>query len=364
MDILLSICIPTLNRAAFIGATLDSIIPQLSDDIEIVIVDGGSRDGTDAVVASRAALRPSIRYHRSQHITDGEPKPSNAGYDRDCDYCITVARGRYCWILPDDDFLVPDAIATVRRHLEAEPALVVANAQIRDHDVDKILLERLVTIQTDQSFESEDVDKLFTLVGQYLTYAGGVIVRRQYWLSRERALFYGSGFVHLGALFSEPTELNAVVIARPLVLIRYGNAQWTDRAFRLWMIELPKLIWAFRLGDAAKAALIPREPWKSAKQLLLYRGRGSYGMREYRLLLSEVGFAGRDRAAAWLIAATPAWSLNLAMLLYFRWRCGPESTAYFNLLHSPANPFRSRRAGGQHRWAIRSRAAGSAATQS
>lgn len=38
-DIKLSICIATFNRAAFIGATLDSIISQATEEVEIVVVD-------------------------------------------------------------------------------------------------------------------------------------------------------------------------------------------------------------------------------------------------------------------------------------------------------------------------------------
>ena len=48
----LSICIPTYNRAAYIGETLASIISQSNDDIEIVIVDGASTDNTADVVTS------------------------------------------------------------------------------------------------------------------------------------------------------------------------------------------------------------------------------------------------------------------------------------------------------------------------
>jgi abequosyltransferase len=38
----LSICITTLNRAAFIAATLDSILAQVTADCEVVVLDGGS----------------------------------------------------------------------------------------------------------------------------------------------------------------------------------------------------------------------------------------------------------------------------------------------------------------------------------
>ena len=52
----LSICMATLNRAAFIGVMIDSILSQMTEEVELVIVDGASTDGTDQVVAARFAV--------------------------------------------------------------------------------------------------------------------------------------------------------------------------------------------------------------------------------------------------------------------------------------------------------------------
>jgi glycosyltransferase involved in cell wall biosynthesis len=59
---LLSICIATYNRADYIGETLDSIIPQLTDNVELLVVDGASTDNTEDVV--RTYTDPRIRYVR------------------------------------------------------------------------------------------------------------------------------------------------------------------------------------------------------------------------------------------------------------------------------------------------------------
>ncbi|MHC4739100.1 MAG: glycosyltransferase family 2 protein [Planctomycetota bacterium] len=48
----ISFCIPTYNFAKFLPATLDSIIEQADENIEIVIVDGGATDETDEVIHS------------------------------------------------------------------------------------------------------------------------------------------------------------------------------------------------------------------------------------------------------------------------------------------------------------------------
>ena len=47
---ILSICIATLNRGNFIGETLDSILSQITPEIEIVIIDGASTDNTEEVI--------------------------------------------------------------------------------------------------------------------------------------------------------------------------------------------------------------------------------------------------------------------------------------------------------------------------
>ena len=60
----LSICIATLNRGAYIGETLDTIVGQLRDDVELVIVDGASKDDTEAVVGRYVAADVRVRYVR------------------------------------------------------------------------------------------------------------------------------------------------------------------------------------------------------------------------------------------------------------------------------------------------------------
>src|SRR6185436_13851531 len=158
---LLSICMPTLNRASYIGETLDSILPQLAEDMEVVVVDGGSGDGTADVVGRRAAACPRIRYHVS--AVPGAPKPSNAGYDRDCDAAVKLAQGKYCWLLPDDDPLAPEALATLRKVLESSVALVVVNAEIRSQDLARQLVPQRMVLAGDVSVPRGDVGRLLKI---------------------------------------------------------------------------------------------------------------------------------------------------------------------------------------------------------
>jgi len=65
MSIKLSICIPTYNRAAFLGEALDSVIRQATDEVEIVVSDNASTDNTEALVREYQARFPRIRYHKN-----------------------------------------------------------------------------------------------------------------------------------------------------------------------------------------------------------------------------------------------------------------------------------------------------------
>ena len=62
----LSICIPTYNRAAVLEKTLDTIVQQLDDEIEIVISDNCSTDNTEEVGRKYANKYKNIKYFRNE----------------------------------------------------------------------------------------------------------------------------------------------------------------------------------------------------------------------------------------------------------------------------------------------------------
>ena len=107
----LSICIPTYNFAKFIGQTLDSIIPNLREGVEVIILDGGSTDDTTHVVAQRREDFPQIQYHRQEF---------RGGIDRDIVKVISLAQGDYCWLISADDIMIPGAIDKVLNSMKSK----------------------------------------------------------------------------------------------------------------------------------------------------------------------------------------------------------------------------------------------------
>lgn len=273
-NVKLSICITTLNRAKFIGATLDSILAQATDSFEVVVLDAASTDGTTQVVAEYARRFECLRYVRQD---------TNNGIDRDYDHVVEIATGEYCWLMTDDDLLMPHAVETVLQGLERNPSLVFVNAELRDLSLSRIVHPRWIDMKSDRVYASHDMDSLFLDVGDALRYIGGVVINRSLWLTRSRERYYGSLFIHIGVIFQEPLPGGALVIADPLIIYRDGNTHaWSPKVFETLMITWPALVWSFSLSNATKSKVRSAEPWKNIEELLMLRGCGCYSLGDYR----------------------------------------------------------------------------------
>lgn len=303
----LSICIATYNRGQFIGETLDAILGQMVAGVELVIVDGASPDNTSEVMAQYLLRYPEIRYFREQ---------VNSGVDGDYDKAVGYAKGEYCWLMTDDDLLCPGAIAHVLESINEEFDLVVVNSEIRNIDFSKVLQTRFLKVTSDREYAPKDEEKFFSEVANYLSFIGGVVIKRNLWMERDRSSYYGTLFIHVGVIFQHPPINRVKVIAEPLIIIRYGNAMWTSRRFEIWMFNWPQLIWSFPdFSDQSKSVVCSKEPWRKIKNLILYRAIGGYTLSEYSHFMAG-RTKGLSRGVYMAIAMFPAAIVNFFASLY------------------------------------------------
>lgn len=333
----LSICIPTLNRGAFIKDTLESIASQLTDEVEIVLVDGGSQDNTKEVVTKFQETLPSLRYIRMTGPND-RVAPSCAGFDRDCDLAVAHAKGEYCWLFTDDDLLKPGAIKRVLEAASHDYQLIVINAEVRSPDMSEVLEPSRLMLNKDRVYGRSEWDSLFSSTATYLSFVGGVVIKRRLWLARNKQPYLGTGFIHIGVIFQAPLTGNTLVISEPLIEIRYGDALYmrTSRYFLIWMFTWPDLVWSLTtVSEGSKAAVCPREPWRKFRTLLHLRANGAYSIEEYRNWLSERFGPGWKHRIAKLIAKSPGSILNcLAIIRFYLSRRLPRM-CLVNLRKSP-----------------------------
>jgi glycosyltransferase involved in cell wall biosynthesis len=117
-----SVVIPAYNCAAFLPETLDSVFAQTYSDLEVILVDDGSTDNTQAVIAPYSHRIVCIRQQNK-----GLPAARNTG--------IRVAQGEFVALLDADDSWAADKIAKqLPSFSDAEVGIVYSDFSVRYAD--------------------------------------------------------------------------------------------------------------------------------------------------------------------------------------------------------------------------------------
>jgi len=111
-DPVVTVILPTYNRAGFLRESIQSVLSQTFTDFELIVVDDGSTDDTKEVVQKF----PEVRY---------TPCPVNRGVSKARNLGIGLARGRYICFLDSDDVWVENKLAVQIAWMEAQPACQV-----------------------------------------------------------------------------------------------------------------------------------------------------------------------------------------------------------------------------------------------
>lgn len=107
---LISVNLPTFNRARFVGQAIDSVLEQTFADWELNILDNCSTDGTWELVSSYQDSR--IRTFRNEE---------NKGMVFSWNRLIHLSRGQYVCYLADDDWFAPDRLERLLKFLQDNP---------------------------------------------------------------------------------------------------------------------------------------------------------------------------------------------------------------------------------------------------
>jgi glycosyltransferase involved in cell wall biosynthesis len=131
---LVSVLIPTYNRANYLPEALHSVLTQTFTDFEVLIVDDGSTDDTPALLAQ--IRDPRVRcFHQT-----------NAGTAAARNTAMRAARGQYIACLDSDDRWDAEFLAVTIAALEADPQLGVVYIRCRTIDQAGGLLARMVGV--------------------------------------------------------------------------------------------------------------------------------------------------------------------------------------------------------------------------
>ena len=156
---LLSISIPTWNRAKFLSVSLDSFLEQMKginpEEVELFVSDNCSDDNTTEVVKSYIDKGLPITYNKNEE---------NIGASRNFLRCMQRASGKYILLLGDDDVLNP---GTLKFLLDI----------LREKDYGLVHIHQFKDVQNDL-VEYDSLDDFYKQVSYWFTFVSGSIFRK------------------------------------------------------------------------------------------------------------------------------------------------------------------------------------------
>ena len=114
---MITIGIPTYNRVSLLKGCVESALTQSYPNVEVVVSNNASTDGT-------LAFLQSIRDPRLRILTN----PTNVGAMANFDKCIREARGDYLVIACDDNVFDPEFLERCVRLVRQEPGIPIVLA--------------------------------------------------------------------------------------------------------------------------------------------------------------------------------------------------------------------------------------------
>jgi glycosyltransferase involved in cell wall biosynthesis len=105
-----SVVIPTYNQSQFLGAAIDSALSQSIPSLEVIVVDDGSTDDTERLLAG---YRDRVRSIRQKNLGVGAARNNGA----------RIAKGSLLAFLDSDDIWLPQKLSFQIQRFEKEPAL-------------------------------------------------------------------------------------------------------------------------------------------------------------------------------------------------------------------------------------------------
>ena len=109
---------PIYNGAAYLAASIDSVLAQTLTDFELILVDDGSTDATAEIFARYAARDPRVR----------PVSKANSGIADTLNHGLAVATADWVARLDSDDLMVPERLERQLAFVAANPDLIGAGS--------------------------------------------------------------------------------------------------------------------------------------------------------------------------------------------------------------------------------------------
>lgn len=315
---LLSIAIPTYNRAKELNAALAAVFAQIDSlgndslKVEVVVCSNGSTDGTDAVVRQHEH-RPQLRYFVNDR---------NYGIDENIRRVVRHTRGEFVRLLSDDDTLVPGSIRKLLQTLESRPEIgfLFLNAATLTEE-NGVVGVRIPEIAPTPDEATGTITKLepnqfLGRIGVWITFISSFVFRRSLWVNEHDDQPYIGTDIFLSYKAFDVIAAAAGAYFSPEIAVGVRpHFSGNYRIFNAFGPEVRKLFLEHGTSLGFDANTMYSAWARSFRDDLLPRvGRarlsGTFGKDERRLVMGVATGGTKVRMKTMLMISAPLWLLN------------------------------------------------------
>lgn len=217
---IVTVGIPTFNRAGLLREAIESVLAQTFHDFRLIVSDNASTDETPDVVSSFSDAR--LQYVRA----DG-----NIGMIANFNRLIDLTETELLMLLPDDDLLYPDYLASVVDVLQRNPRVGLLHTAVDEIDIDsrvqrsaaRVEAKRAWTVEPGRAFLERSMTSIVvcwsstTYRTQAIREAGGITIDEE-------------AFADLPVFMRIAKSWDIAYLDQPLVAFRVHDQTETARA--------------------------------------------------------------------------------------------------------------------------------------
>ncbi|TWO34381.1 glycosyltransferase family 2 protein [Seonamhaeicola sediminis] len=241
MQSLISIIIPTYNRASIIGETLQSILEQTYTNWECLVVDDSSTDNSEAVVKKYTDVDKRIKFYK-------RPVNRSKGANACRNYGFELSKGKYINWIDSDDIMHPDKLLKQVEVLEqSDLNYSICKSYVFESTIENITGLKSRYIATTNPFQAF-ISKHIIIPVQAAVFKRSFLIENNY--TYNESLQAGQEWLFLAKiLFNYP---NYVAINEPLDYIRNhpNNISNHNSNKKYWHYFLARFILYSELEDA------------------------------------------------------------------------------------------------------------------
>lgn len=215
---ILTVAIATYNRKEFLEECLQHVISQIEDDVEILVCDNASSDGTYKLMQEYCNKYRFIRYLKNER---------NIGPDGNFLRCLREGKGEYIHLLSDDDILMSNCINEVKKVIAnyENLALIYLNISFFKGEFDlKKCKDKVFNINDNILFYDKNL--FLEYIGILATFVSAMIFNKKYFdLIKDPEKYVGSYIFQSSILMHVISENeNVLVISKVCIAGRSGNS--------------------------------------------------------------------------------------------------------------------------------------------